>query len=284
MTDLHPIPFVATFGDPKSDQQALAGTSTPPDLPAVQGEHFGNLARGFLAGIDPVFRQQAGVYGESPHQGVIGLATENTGTGVYGGGASVPGGVGAGCIGVRGETFTGVGVQGQSFGAGLAGKFVGNVVVLQGNLTVIGDMEVVGDIRLPARDIAELFQAPPEVELLPGSVMVIGPEGMLTPSTEAYDSRVVGIVSSGGDHRPAMILGAGHPEATASIAMVGTTYCLADASDAPILPGDLLVSGRRKGHAMKALDPFLRVGAIIGKSLERVDSGERLIRVVVALQ
>jgi hypothetical protein len=159
----------------------------------------------------------------------------------------------------------------------LAGRFEGNVQVTK-------DIAVDGDIRLPARDIAELFQAPPEVELLPGSVMVIGSEGMLTPSTEAYDSRVVGIVSSGGEHRPAMILGAGHPEATASIAMVGTTYCLADASDAPILPGDLLVSGRRKGHAMKALDPFLRVGAIIGKSLERLDSGQGLVRVVVALQ
>lgn len=91
-------------------------------------------AFGFLAGADLQFTQHVGVYGESDRQGVMGLTTDTKGTGVYGGGTSAAGGR---QIGVRGETSTGVGVQGQSFGAGLAGNFIGNVEI-SGVLTVNG--------------------------------------------------------------------------------------------------------------------------------------------------
>ena len=76
-------------------------------------------------------------YGQSDQQGVMGLSTSDSGTGVYGGGAKQSGAPGSDSIGVRGETFTGVGVQGRSFGSGLAGKFIGNVEV-NGFLTVNG--------------------------------------------------------------------------------------------------------------------------------------------------
>jgi hypothetical protein len=75
----------------------------------------GDNALGFLGGSDPVAHQHAGVYGESDQQGVMGLTTSPSGTGVYGGGTDTA--VGA-QIGVRGETLTGVGVQGTSFAQG----------------------------------------------------------------------------------------------------------------------------------------------------------------------
>jgi len=94
------------------------------------------------------------VYGESDQQGVMGLTTVPKGTGVYGGGTA---GANGDQIGVRGETQGGVGVQGESFGEGiaiqgqshgrdqgLAGRFIGNVHV-QGNPgTSSGDLRVEG--------------------------------------------------------------------------------------------------------------------------------------------
>jgi len=81
----------------------------------VIGSNLGNSAFGFLAGNDLVFNQHAGVYGESNQQGVMGLSTSDSGTGVYGGSTKPSGGSG---IGVRGETSTGTGVLGRSFGGG----------------------------------------------------------------------------------------------------------------------------------------------------------------------
>jgi hypothetical protein len=49
----------------------------------------------------------------------MGLATKDSGTGVYGGGSDRAGAPGAGSIGVRGETFSGIGVKGKSFGSGV---------------------------------------------------------------------------------------------------------------------------------------------------------------------
>ena len=76
---------------------------------------------GFLAGIDPVFNQHVGVYGESDQQGVFGHSS-NDGTGVYGHNRGTTDGRG---VGVRGETVTGVGVVGKSFGNGALGFLAG---------------------------------------------------------------------------------------------------------------------------------------------------------------
>jgi hypothetical protein len=125
--------------------------------PGVKGQIGAATAAetmGFLGGRDPQFEQRAGVYGQSDQQGVMGLTTVPKGTGVYGGGTS---GANGDQIGVRGETQSGVGVQGQSFGdgvaiqgrsfsrdKGLAGQFIGNVHV-QGNPgTSSGDLRVEG--------------------------------------------------------------------------------------------------------------------------------------------
>jgi hypothetical protein len=156
----------------------------------VQGKSTASNATGFLGGTDPVFHQHAGVYGQSDQQGVMGLSMSPTGTGVYGGNTAAGGGAG---IGVRGETFDGVGVQGRSFGKGLAGRFV-------------GDLEVTGDIRLVNADCAEDFDVTGPDEVEPGTVMVIDGAGGLQPSRRAYDRRVAGVISGAGDLRPGIVL------------------------------------------------------------------------------
>ncbi|MGQ9871188.1 hypothetical protein [Leptodesmis sp.] len=66
-------------------------------------------------------------------------------------------------------------------------------------LQVNGDMIVTGDIVLQNADCAEEF-AIKDLEMIePGTVMVLGEEGSLCQSTEAYDKKVAGVVSGAGD-------------------------------------------------------------------------------------
>jgi hypothetical protein len=75
----------------------------------------GIIARGEIATTkSPAFSQHAGVYGEADNLGVIGWGTVATSTGVFGGTRNGDG------FGIRGETLTGTGIQGQSFGTGRA--------------------------------------------------------------------------------------------------------------------------------------------------------------------
>jgi hypothetical protein len=94
---------------------------------------------GFIGGTDPVFKQHAGVFGTSDRQGVMGLTTSDSGTGVFGGGAGKAGDPGAGGFGVRGETVTGVGVQGKSFGSNAFGFLGGRDPLFHGAVGVYGE-------------------------------------------------------------------------------------------------------------------------------------------------
>src|SRR5205814_2335755 len=101
---------------------------------------------------------------------------------------------------------TGVGVQGQAFGDGiavvgkggrLAGRFEGNVEVTD-KLLANGGIEVSGNINVTSAgdiifaDCAEDFNIAQLGSVEPGTVMVIGDDGDLRPSFEAYDKRVAG--------------------------------------------------------------------------------------------
>ena len=68
------------------------------------------------------------------------------------------------------------------------------------------------------------------------------------------------------------------------MALSGRVYCLADATDRPIRPGDLLTSSSLPGHAMRADDPHRTYGAVIGKAMSPLDSGTGLVLILVSLQ
>ena len=199
-----------------------------------------------LAGKDPVFHQLAGVFGVSDNQGVMGLTSSNSGTGVYGGNMDAPNG-----FGVRGETMTGVGVEGVSFGSGIgvAGKskdwqgvsgvstnqagvvgtstnFVGvwgesqsdtqpgvfgKGPVLAGRFS--GNVEVSGNLNMTSGtsdiilgDVAEGFSTEGGAIVEPGTVVVLNEDGLVFPGEKAYDKKVAGVVSGAGGYRPAIIL------------------------------------------------------------------------------
>jgi hypothetical protein len=257
----------------------VLGMATDGDRIGVIGSNPDLNTFGFLAGHDPVFRNPVGAYGQSGTVGVMGLATNDSATGVYGGGASHPGTPGAGSIGVRGETFTGVGVEGRSLGAGLAGKFIGNV-------EVTGDLNMsspTSDIVLG--DVAEGFGTQDGEIIEPGTVVVLDQHGLVRPGDEAYDKKVAGVVSGAGDYRPAIVLDKQRSQASRlPVALMGKVCCKVDAEYSPIEVGDLLTTSQTPGHAMKAADPLKAFGSVIGKALRSLNAGQGMIPILIALQ
>jgi hypothetical protein len=141
-----------------------------------------------------------------------------------------------------------------------------------------------GDIWISNADCAEEFDlASPEAQ--PGMVMVLVEGGRVVPSTNAYDSKVVGVASGAGTYRPGLILDRRETGLKRiAIALVGKVFCFVDATQAPVRVGDLLTSADRKGYAMRATDQQSAFGAVLGKALAPLESGCRLIPILVALQ
>jgi len=238
------------------------------------------------------------------------------------GGPGVLGATTTGADGVFGQSASGNGVHGQSQ-SGNAGYFEGNVIVtgnlnlggtlanannnlqVAGNLAVTGNASVNGnanvngntnvngtlavgvDIILPATaaDCAEEFDIGTTQEVEPGTVMVLDQGESVRPSEQGYDKRVAGVVSGAGGYRPAVILdrrdSAGN---RMPIALVGKVFCKVDAQYGAVEVGDLLTTSPTLGHAMKASDPSLAFGAVIGKALRPLPGGKGLIPVLIALQ
>lgn len=148
-----------------------------------------------------------------------------------------------------------------------------------------GDVEVTGDIRLTNADCAEDFDIVCIEQVEPGTVMVIDAEGALRPSDQAYDKRVAGVISGGGNYKPGLIL---DKQASSNnrmpIALMGKVYCKVDASYGAIEVGDLLTTSPTPGHAMKAVDPLKAFGSVIGKALRPLKEGQKLIPILIALQ
>ena len=147
----------------------------------------------------------------------------------------------------------------------------------------VGDIKVDGDVILTGADCAEQFDSD-ALGIEPGTVMVIGPDGLLRRSEEAYDTRAAGVVAGAGTYRPGIVLD-GHEtgECRLSISLVGKVFCKVDSRYADIGVGDLLTTSPTPGHAMKATDPTQAFGAIIGKSLRPWEDGPGLIPILVAL-
>jgi len=135
-------------------------------------------------------------------------------------------------------------------------------------------------------DVAEPF-AMSGGEIPKGAVVVIDEQhpGQLKLSERAYDKRVAGIVSGAGGVNPGITLSQqGVLDGGRNVALSGRVYALADATDNPIHPGDLLTTSATPGHAMKVTAQHDAQGAILGKAMSRLDQGKGLVLVLVTLQ
>jgi hypothetical protein len=154
-----------------------------------------------------------------------------------------------------------------------------------GDITRVNNISVNGDVTLTGADCAEQFDMQDATSPEPGTIVVIDDKGKLRESQSAYDKRVAGVVSGAGEYRTGIVLDRRESsEGRASVALVGKVFCKVDADPAPITVGDLLTTSARPGFAMKAADPTLAFGAVIGKALRPLRAGQGMIPILVALQ
>lgn len=214
---------------------------------------------------------QGPIVDPNPENAVNNTGVAKGGTGVRGDGARV---------GVFGSSERNTGVHARS------GTAVG-LVAEGGRLAAQfkGDVEVTGDIKLTNADCAEYFDIVETDIAEPGTVMVLGEEGVLRPSFQAHDKRVAGVISGAGDYKPGIVLDNQQSQSKRQpIALVGKVYCKVDAAYGAIEVGDLLTTSPTPGHAMRAGDPLKAFGTVIGKALRPLKEGQELIPILIALQ
>ena len=121
----------------------------------------------------------------------------------------------------------------------------------------------------------------------PGSVVVIDElhPGQLQISSKPYDQRVAGVVSGAGGINPGLTLRQNDAlEEGKNVALTGRVYVLADTENGTVEPGDLLTTASEPGHAMKVTEHTRARGAILGKAMSRLTSGQGLVLILVTLQ
>ncbi|MBU2500131.1 hypothetical protein KJ682_02265 [bacterium] len=137
-------------------------------------------------------------------------------------------------------------------------------------------------------DLSEPFTMTEALEQIePGSVLVIDPEnpGSLTLSDQPYDKRVAGIASGAGGVNPGLTLSQqGVLDGGLQVALTGRVYVRASAENGAIEPGDMITTSATPGVAMKASDHARSYGAVVGKAMTALNSGEGLVLVLVGLQ
>jgi hypothetical protein len=149
-----------------------------------------------------------------------------------------------------------------------------------------GDMSCATLTIRGGADLAEPFAMSDET-VPAGAVVVIDPAspGRLKLSSEPFDRKVAGIVSGAGGVQPGIsMLQAEKFDAGRNVALSGRVYALVDATEDPVMPGDLLTTSATPGHAMKAADPARAIGAILGKAMTPLPAGRGLVLVLVSLQ
>jgi hypothetical protein len=152
-------------------------------------------------------------------------------------------------------------------------------------LHVTGNVTVDGNIAAKYQDVAEWVRVAGDRR--PGLLLVIDPQepGRATASLQAYDTKVLGVVSPS----PGILLGEPGDD-KAMIAHSGRVKVKVDAKYGPIAVGDLLVSSPTPGHAMRS-EPLTvsgismhRPGTLIGKALEALPDGQGEILILLTLQ
>jgi len=82
----------------------------------------------------------------------------------------------------------------------------------------------------------------------PGTVMVLGNEGALSESQQAYDKRVAGVISGAGGYKPGIVLDKQQTSGNRQpIALMGKVFCKVDAQFGAIEVGDLLTTSPTPG-------------------------------------
>ena len=166
-----------------------------------------------------------------------------------------------------------------------------------------GNVYADGAYSSPAADFAEMMSAGAEARLCePGDVMVIDTDNprLVRRSFAPRSTLVAGIYST----QPGFIAWGGAWDSPGDssddegetltldraieqldmvpLAVVGIVPCKVSAENGPIRPGDLLVTARTPGHAMRDDSPS--AGSVVGKALEPLTTDTGVVSVLVSLQ
>ena len=164
-------------------------------------------------------------------------------------------------------------------------EVAGNVNVTgTGNITAAGTIEG-GNIKAKYQDVAEWVES--SQELSAGTLVVLDhtKSNQVIASSQAYDTRVAGVISA----RPGIALGESGDNKVL-VATTGRVLLMVDASNGPIQIGDLLVTSDIPGVAMKSQAinvggvQIHRPGTLVGKALEPLAKGQGKILVLLSLQ
>ncbi len=167
---------------------------------------------------------------------------------------------------------------------GAVGASATNVFRVDGNGTVFAD----GGFQPNGADFAESVAVTGDrSRYIAGDLLVIDPTSnrRLTLAQQPYSTMVAGIYST----KPGMLgstrrMDEAAPKDEIPLAVVGIVPCRVTTENGPIQAGDLLVASSTLGHAMKGTDRSKMLGAVVGKALEPMASGEGIIQVLVTLQ
>jgi len=202
------------------------------------------------------------------------------------------------------EGGEGVGVHAEAPWNGLvakgglnAAKFYGDVRVYTYNTNTqvfrVNDSTGVTTVNVlqidGGSDLSEQFDVDDGgTKVEPGMVVCIDSKnpGKLAVSEKAYDHTVAGIISGAGGIETGMLMGqkASVADGAYPVALTGRVYVLADATNGPIEPGDLLTTSDIPGHAMKVTSFDKAHGATLGKAMTSLSEGRGLVLVLVSLQ
>ena len=119
----------------------------------------------------------------------------------------------------------------------------------------------------------------------PGDLLVIDPDhpGDFDEAAQPYSTLVAGIYSTKPGYVGRRLTGPKSPDEV-PLAMVGIVPTKVTAENGPIHTGDLLVASSTPGRAMKGTDRGRLTGAVVGKALGTLESGNGTIEVLVTLQ
>jgi hypothetical protein len=187
-----------------------------------------------------------------------------------------------------GSTVYGLGVSANQFDFMIpsAARYVWNVSGTEKmRLDNSGNLTIAGNIAAKYQDVAEWVES--SQTLAPGTVVVLDHtrSNQVIASSQAYDTRVAGVVSL----QPGITLGE-KSESKVLVATTGRVRIKVDASHGAINIGDLLVTSDVPGVAMKSQPIDVggvrihRPGTLIGKALEPLASGSGEILTLLSLQ
>jgi hypothetical protein len=235
--------------------------------------------------------------------GVSGLTNASLGNGVKGFSQSLDGGHGVyaqskgpGYLGAalwaQADHTSGIAIWGkntsddstlvlENYGAGdLIKAFTPSVGELRFRVDNNGRVYADGGYAAEAADMAEMLTATDDLEA--GDVLVIGVNGSLARSTQAFQTSVVGVYSTKPGYVGGYSEGAGS-EGRVPLAVAGIVPVKVCTENGPIQPGDLLVSASMPGYAMRAGDDPAP-GTVIGKALGSLAESQGLIQMLVMLR